>query len=47
MMFVMRCWSLVSAQGEYKMSTWINFISSWGVFIPLAALFVFVIEFDL
>lgn len=47
MTFGMQCWSLVGAQGEYKLATWINFISSWGVVMPLAALFVFVLNIDL
>lgn len=47
MTFGMQCWSLVGAQGKYKMATWINFISSWGVVMPMAAIFVFVVGFDL
>lgn len=47
MTFGMQCWSLIGAQGEYKLATWINFISSWGVVMPLAALYVFILNVDL
>lgn len=47
MTFGMQCWSLIGAQGKYKLATWISFISSWGVCMPLAAIFVFGFFFDL
>jgi Na+-driven multidrug efflux pump len=47
MTFGMQCWSLIGAQGKYKLATWISFISSWGVVMPLAALFVFGLRLDL
>ena len=47
MTFGMHCWSLVGAQGEYKLATWINFIASWGVVMPLAAIYVFLLNLDL
>lgn len=37
----MVCWSLVGAQGRYRLSTLIVMVSSWLVTLPLAALFVF------
>ena len=47
MTFGMLCWSLIGAQGEYKLATWISFVSSWGVVMPLSALYVFVFRLDL
>jgi Na+-driven multidrug efflux pump len=40
MQFGMTSWSLIGAQGKYKLATWVSFISSWGVAMPLAAMFV-------
>jgi hypothetical protein len=28
MTFGMQCWSLIGAQGKYKLATWISFLSS-------------------
>jgi hypothetical protein len=47
MTFGMQCWSLIGAQGKYKLATWITFISSWGISMPLAAIYVFVFNIDL
>jgi MATE family multidrug resistance protein len=47
MTFGMQCWSLIGAQGKYKVATWVSFISSWGVTMPLAAIFVYVFFIDL
>jgi multidrug resistance protein, MATE family len=47
MTFGMQCWSLIGAQGKYKLATWIKFVSSWGVAMPLAALYVYVFRLDL
>jgi hypothetical protein len=47
MTFGMQCWSLIGAQGKYKIATWITFVSSWGITMPLAALSVFVFNIDL
>ena len=47
MTFGMQCWSLIGAQGKYRLATWITFVSSWGISMPLAALFVFVFNIDL
>lgn len=43
----MQCWSLIGAQGKYKVATWVSFISQWGVTMPLAAIFVYVFFIDL
>ena len=47
MTFGMECWSLIGAQGKYKLATWVSFISMWGICMPLAALFVYVLRFNL
>jgi multidrug resistance protein, MATE family len=47
MTFGMQCWSIIGAQGKYKLATWISFISSWGISVPLAAISVFVFRLDL
>ena len=47
MTFGMQCWSLIGAQGKYKLATWITFVSSWGITMPLAAVYVFVFNMDL
>ena len=47
MSFGMQCWSLIGAQGKYKLATWITFFSSWGVSMPLAAVYVYVFRIDL
>jgi multidrug resistance protein, MATE family len=47
MTFGMQCWSILGAQGKYKLATWISFISSWGVSMPLAAIFVYAFQLDL
>jgi MATE family multidrug resistance protein len=47
MQFGMTSWSLIGAQGRYKLATWVSFISSWGVCMPMAAVFVFVFRIDL
>ena len=47
MTFGMQCWSLIGAQGKYKLATWITFFSSWGVCMPLAAVYVYVFRIDL
>jgi multidrug resistance protein, MATE family len=47
MTFGMQCWSLIGSQGKYKLATWIKFVSSWGVVMPLAALYVYVFRLDL
>jgi hypothetical protein len=38
---------LISAQGKYKLATWIAFASCWGISIPLAALYVYGFKIDL
>jgi hypothetical protein len=43
----MTCWSLIGAQGKYKLATWVSFISNWGVAMPMAAILVFVVRMDL
>jgi multidrug resistance protein, MATE family len=47
MTFGMQCWSLLGAQGKYKLATWVSFISSWGLSMPLAAIFVYGYQLDL
>mmetsp|Transcript_27373 Transcript_27373/g.40096 ORF Transcript_27373/g.40096 Transcript_27373/m.40096 type:complete len:740 (-) Transcript_27373:208-2427(-) len=47
MQFGMTSWSLIGAQGKYKLATWVSFISSWGITMPLAALYCFVLHYDL
>jgi multidrug resistance protein, MATE family len=47
MQFGMTSWSLIGAQGRYKLATWVSFISSWGVCMPMAAVFVYVFRIDL
>lgn len=47
MTFGMQCWSLIGAQGNYKFATWVSFLSSWGLCMPLASVFVYVLRIDL
>lgn len=47
MTFGMQSWSLIGAQGKYKVATWVNFAASWGVTMPLAAILVFAFRIDL
>mmetsp|Transcript_920 Transcript_920/g.1132 ORF Transcript_920/g.1132 Transcript_920/m.1132 type:complete len:717 (+) Transcript_920:41-2191(+) len=47
MTFGMICWSLIGAQGNYKMATWIDIISTWCVCMPLAALYTYIFRIDL
>lgn len=45
--FGMMCWSLVGAQGRYKLGTILYFITSWGFTMPVGALFTYVYNYDL
>jgi len=47
MQFGMTSWSLIGAQGKYKMATWISAISDWGLSVPLAAFFCFGMGYNL
>ena len=47
MAFGMQCWSIIGAQGKYRLATWISLVSSWGVSMPLAGIFVYVLRFNL
>lgn len=47
MQFGMTSWSLIGAQGKYKLATYTSLISSWGATLPLAAIFVYGFNFDL
>lgn len=47
MQFGMTCWSLIGAQGKYKLATWVAFVSKWGVAMPMAAILVFIVRMDL
>ncbi len=40
-------WTLVGAQGRYRLSTAVGFTGSWLVTIPLSAIFSIVLKFDL
>jgi len=40
-------WALVGAQGRYRLATYVAFVCSWVITTPLAALSVFLFEFDL
>lgn len=43
----MLCWSLIGAQGRFRLATLISFLSGWLVTVPLGALFVYGMNFDL
>merc|ERR1712127_197084 len=45
--FGMTCWSIVGAQGRYRLATCISMASSWFVTIPLALLFTVGTKIDL
>jgi len=47
MTFGMQCWSCIGSQGKYSMATWVSFVSSWGICMPLAAIFTYGFRFDL
>jgi len=40
-------WALVGAQGRYRLATFVAFISSWSVTLPMAAIYTFLFRFDL
>lgn len=41
------CWYIVGATGRYDYATWVHWLCSWGVTLPLAALWVFHNGWDL
>lgn len=41
------CWSLIGAQGRFRLATLITIVSGWFVTIPLAAFFVYVLHINL
>ncbi|KAL7485945.1 hypothetical protein ACHAW6_011541 [Cyclotella cf. meneghiniana] len=43
----MLCWSLIGAQGRFRLATLITIASGWFVTIPLAAFFVYVLHINL
>jgi len=43
----MVCWSLVGAQGRYRLATLIVMITSWLVTLPIAAFTIYVLRIDL
>jgi len=43
----MDCWSVVGAQGKYDLATWISLLSTWGICMPLSALFTLGYHFNL
>ena len=47
MTFGMVCWAIIGAQGRYSLATKIATFSSWGVTLPLAAISVYALNFDL
>jgi MATE family multidrug resistance protein len=40
-------WALVGAQGRYRLATFVAFVSSWCITLPLAAVFVYGFNFNL
>merc|ERR1711933_152357 len=40
-------WSLVGAQGRYRLATTISIICSWFVTLPVSAIFIYVFHFNL
>eukprot|EP00543_Licmophora_paradoxa_P007576 CAMPEP_0202453496 /NCGR_PEP_ID=MMETSP1360-20130828/11460_1 /ASSEMBLY_ACC=CAM_ASM_000848 /TAXON_ID=515479 /ORGANISM="Licmophora paradoxa, Strain CCMP2313" /LENGTH=743 /DNA_ID=CAMNT_0049072605 /DNA_START=9 /DNA_END=2240 /DNA_ORIENTATION=+ len=40
-------WGLVGSQGRYRLATFIAFLCSWGITVPLSALFTYGFNFDL
>jgi len=47
MVFGMVSWSLVGAQGRYRLATTVSIISSWTVTLPLCALFIYGYRFNI
>lgn len=45
--FTTMCWYMLGAQGRFKFATWLNFLASWGITIPLAAYFTYKLEFNM
>jgi multidrug resistance protein, MATE family len=41
------CWTLLGSQGRYRLATFVAFIASWFVTLPLAALFTFHLRINL
>jgi Na+-driven multidrug efflux pump len=41
------CWSVIGAQGRFRLATTIEFVASWFVVIPLSAALVFGLRFNL
>jgi len=40
-------WALVGSQGRYRLATLVAFICSWGITMPLSAIFTFAMHIDL
>ena len=40
-------WSMVGAQGRYRLATFVNFMTTWLVTLPLAATFVYAANYNL
>jgi len=47
MTFGMLCWSILGAQGRYTLSTFISFLTSWGIVIPSSAIMTYIWKFNL
>jgi len=43
----MVCWSLIGGQGRYQIATLVQFLASWCVTMPLAAITTYVLKFNL
>ena len=40
-------WALVGAQGRYRLATFVAFVGSWCVTLPLAAIYTYALNIDL
>jgi len=47
MTYGMICWSIVGAQGRYRLATGFAFLTSWGIMIPVAAIMTFLCNYNL
>ena len=47
MTFGSASWMLIGGQGRHHLATFIQFCTSWGLTIPLAAIFTFYLNFNL
>jgi len=47
MVYGMLCWSISVAQGRYTLATTVAGISTWGIVIPTAAIFIYVYDYNI